>query len=204
VTESDTHYKDLTDLSLAIIPSCTKQLSKNIIGKINTETYKDDSGLIESESDHHFLNEYYNTKNIYYNVGYWNEEFYRLGIVYIYENDSLSSVYNLVGGELNNSSDNLYTFSLKNYNYKGTIPSICSGDRVLLSDTDGVTFTDDGNYFTTENGIFNTRGVIHINDPEGTGEFENETYLYNLNVEIPENVVSYLKILKIKGFFIVR
>jgi hypothetical protein len=44
--------------------------------------------------------EYYNTKNIYYNVGYWNEEFYRLGIVYIFNDNTKSPVYNILGGEL--------------------------------------------------------------------------------------------------------
>gem|GEM_PF-2024959 len=31
-------------------------------------------------------------------MGYWNEEYYRLGIVYIYNNNSLSDVFNISGG----------------------------------------------------------------------------------------------------------
>jgi hypothetical protein len=56
--------------------------------------------------------EYYNTENIYYNVGYWNEEYYRLGIVYIYEDGSLSPVFNTLGYQMtrpiDKNSDNPY------------------------------------------------------------------------------------------------
>ena len=41
--------------------------------------------------------EYYNPQNIYYNLGYWPDEMYRLGIVYIMRDDSLSEVFNLRG-----------------------------------------------------------------------------------------------------------
>jgi Xaa-Pro aminopeptidase len=41
--------------------------------------------------------EYYDSKNIYYNLGYWPDEIYRLGVVYIMKDDSLSPVFNLRG-----------------------------------------------------------------------------------------------------------
>lgn len=41
--------------------------------------------------------EYYNPNHIYYNLGYWPDEIYRLGIVYIMNDDSLSPVFNLRG-----------------------------------------------------------------------------------------------------------
>jgi hypothetical protein len=40
---------------------------------------------------------YYNAKNIYYRLGYWPGEIYRFGIVYIFEDNSLSPVINLQG-----------------------------------------------------------------------------------------------------------
>src|SRR5574344_1569207 len=97
IKEADIYYNDLTDLSLHIIPSVSKILSKEVIGHIDSNTYLDNSEA-NTNNPHYFKNEYYNTKNIYYNVGYWNEEYYRLGIVYIYENGSTSSVYNILGG----------------------------------------------------------------------------------------------------------
>lgn len=52
--------------------------------------------------------EYYNPQNIYYNLGYWPDEMYRLGIVYIMRDDSLSEVFNLRGVkfDLNKGLDN--------------------------------------------------------------------------------------------------
>jgi hypothetical protein len=41
--------------------------------------------------------EYYNVHNIYNKLGYWNEEIYRLGVVYILNDDSLSPVFNIRG-----------------------------------------------------------------------------------------------------------
>ena len=48
-------------------------------------------------SDDSEQTEYYNPQNIYYNLGYWPDEMYRLGIVYIMRDDSLSEVFNLRG-----------------------------------------------------------------------------------------------------------
>ena len=47
---------------------------------------------------------YSDPKNIYYNLGYMPEEIYRIGIVYIYEGDTESSVYNLLGCKFNTLS----------------------------------------------------------------------------------------------------
>jgi hypothetical protein len=30
---------------------------------------------------------YYDMSNVYYNVGYWPDEFYRFGIVFVYDNN---------------------------------------------------------------------------------------------------------------------
>src|SRR5574344_2788029 len=104
IKEADIYYNDLTDLSLHIIPSVSKILSKEVIGHIDSNTYLDNSEA-NTNNPHYFKNEYYNTKNIYYHVGYWNEEFYRLGIVYILKDNTLSPVYNIRGcSELSTTS----------------------------------------------------------------------------------------------------
>ena len=73
-----------------MLPTLEKQDSKNIIGQVDYD-YQDDSSITNSY-------EYYNTKNIYYNVGYWDNEIYRLGVVYIMSDNSLSEVFNVRGG----------------------------------------------------------------------------------------------------------
>lgn len=44
--------------------------------------------------------EYYNPHNIYNWLGYWPDEMYRFGIVYIFNDGSRSQVFNLLGGDL--------------------------------------------------------------------------------------------------------
>jgi len=47
-------------------------------------------------------------KNVYYRVGYWPDEFYRFGIVYIFDDDSLSPVFNILGGIVGDSEYTRY------------------------------------------------------------------------------------------------
>jgi hypothetical protein len=54
---------------------------------------------------------------MYNSVGYFNQEYYRFGVVFIYQNGTLSNVYNTLGGSLNSKnpllsmSGQLYTSS---------------------------------------------------------------------------------------------
>lgn len=50
--------------------------------------------------------EYYSPYNIYYNLGYWPGEIYRLGVVYIMNDDSLSPVFNLRGVRFEHMNEN--------------------------------------------------------------------------------------------------
>lgn len=60
--------------------------------------------------------EYYNPINTYYYLGYWPDEIYRIGIVYIYNDDTLSPVFNLRGVNFENVND---------YNYDNSSPHNC-------------------------------------------------------------------------------
>ena len=54
-------------------------------------------------------NEYFNASNIYYKLGYWDEEIYRLGIVYIMNDYTLSPVFNIRGRKIvNENYDDYY------------------------------------------------------------------------------------------------
>ena len=225
VENQDLKYKELKDISLRIVPFVRREEASNKIGYVNQRTYKDSSAIVSpNEFEHRYPNEYYNTKNIYYNVGYWNEEYYRLGIVYIYDDGSLSPTFNILGYR---TADNIYGYSSKysvlnsadgiKYNneqvgpnaFKFNIPSIfdSSGQRQYLQ------IDDTGDYFKSTGGInsvyqgitkINTRGVIQIVDSELYNN-EAKEYLYNLRVFINSDIVDYLKNnLCIKGFFIVR
>ena len=47
---------------------------------------------------------YYSTQNIYYTLGYWPNEWYRFGIVYILKDGSTTPVFNMRGGIFNDNN----------------------------------------------------------------------------------------------------
>lgn len=82
-------WDELRRISWKIIPRWHQKAN---VGHIDTD-YKD-SGTINEEENKLC---YYNDQNIYYRVGYWPDEIYRFGIVYIFKDNSLSPVFNLQG-----------------------------------------------------------------------------------------------------------
>jgi hypothetical protein len=76
-------YETLSKLSLGFVPYYDVESEEAALGSVLDETYSSGG--------------YYDVKNIYNKVGYWNEEIYRFGIVYILSNGSLSPVYNIRG-----------------------------------------------------------------------------------------------------------
>lgn len=85
-------YDVLQQMAWRIIPKIRYKRNEELVGHINTQ-YKD-SNVLNSQ-DNNLC--YYNTKNIYYYLGYWPGEIYRFGIVYIFKDNSLSPVFNIQG-----------------------------------------------------------------------------------------------------------
>lgn len=59
--------------------------------------WTNDNEIPANKTDYSNTEEYYKNDNIYNYLGYWPDEFYRLGIVYIYKDGSHSVVYNMTG-----------------------------------------------------------------------------------------------------------
>lgn len=94
-------FKVLEKYSLYITP----QVAYDPIGIGNL-----DHNYIETSPD--IGNEYYNANNIYYKLGYWDEEIYRFGIVYILNNYTLSPVFNIRGKKILDLTTNFIDFRL--------------------------------------------------------------------------------------------
>lgn len=170
-------YEELKDLSLRVLPYVEVNKSEELIGNVDGEYY-DSSGKYE----------YYNTQNIYNYVGYWNQEIYRLGIVYIMTDGSLSATYNIRGRNGIPTLNNISEYSQENIEVLNSE----SGQRQKIQYSES-TFEING---TTN--IENVKGVVRINDTSSTNA------IYGIGVFIPQDVLNYLKTLKIVGFFIVR
>ena len=186
VSKPDALHQDLTDLSLRILPFYSNVESKNVIGEVSKDTYIDQERV---ETNY----EYYNTKNIYYHVGYWNEEIYRFGVVYIMHDNSLSKVYNVRGigelpkqDEINNSyiDVNEEDYPLFNEN----------GDRVYIPIDEYTKQIHDGHF------LENAKGVVRFVDKSSS-----QSNLYSINFSIPKKILEYLQTYcKVKGLFFVR
>ena len=116
---------------------------------------------------------------MYNSVGYFNHEYYRFGVVFIYYNGTLSNVYNVRGKILNGTS---------------------SQSETTLFDTNGVRqfieVTEDGWIKNNEN----ARGVCYF---DKSAQACNEVLGITFNV--PNEVKDYLtKYLGVRGLFFVR
>jgi hypothetical protein len=136
-TVSDT--KELQNLSYFI--DVTLQQSKESIGWLDYEY----TGSIENNLSQ---TEYYNPQNIYYKVGYWPDEIYRLGVVYIMNDDSLSPVYNLRGCAFNEVGDsNIHNPYLSLYE---------NGKKVYVNKDE---FIFNGKYLDNTMGVFKNPSI---------------------------------------------
>lgn len=183
IAKPDIPYKDLTDISLRMLPILNSVDSKNTIGQVDYN-YVDDSSLINSY-------EYYNTKNIYYNVGYWDNEIYRLGVVYIMSDNSLSEVFNIRGG---NNIKNINDYTIDNSEI----------NPVALYDNNGnrqyITIDENTNCLHGGKLLENSKGVVRFTKNNNSND-----YINYIQVLVPTVVLKYLKdTYDIKGLFFVR
>lgn len=152
------------------------------IGYINPGSYT------KISEDEITKTEYYHPLNIYYYLGYWPSELYRLGIVYIFNDDSLSPVYNLRGCEFSD---------LDTVNYIGVYnkDEHISQDEFFIPNTDGTNLSNTKGVFKLPDKSIYSKGGTKGVHPLGF-EFTFDSGLIN---ELRNN-----KKLNIKGFFFVR
>lgn len=188
VTTHPINYVELTNISQEILPFALKHDANGIIGNISPETYIDNSDAPDKY-------EYFNTKNIYYHVGYWNEEFYRFGIVYIYQDGTTSPVFNVRGKEgiPTVTGDDIST---------DTIESSYSTSK-YKDDKNGITY-DSSTFIYKKSTLENCKGVCRITDRNSTESEPGVRPLYEIGFYMPKFIANKLKDFDIKGFFYVR
>lgn len=176
----DMMYKDLSDISLRLLPYLIESDSERFIGK----TSYDYSDL----SDQSYSHEYYNTLNIYNKVGYWNEEIYRFGVVYIMKDGSLSPVYNIRGKNGIPKFEELQSAYLQSDLWKYE-----NNEKVRnYIPIDESTFDVSGTSY-----LENAKGVLRINTDSDSRK------VCGIGIAIPTEVSEYLNTL-VQGLFIVR
>lgn len=173
-------YEDFKDLSLRITPRLVKTPYSSFIGSLS-QTYVGKKDFM-----------YYNSSNIYNKLGYWPTELYRLGIVYIMQNGTLSPVFNIRGGIVSSSD----TKQFKEISLTETKVGTDIETRYYIPINDDFTIDIKGE---VQNTYDNAKGVIRIEDEDNN----TEPQVYGLSFNIPGKVFELIE-KKVKGFFFVR
>ena len=183
IVKNSDNYRELQDCALRIMP----YISKSKIGIVDNYYTSVDGNY-----------GYYSSSNMYNKVGYFNNEYYRFGVVFIYKNGTLSNVYNTCGLTLTESSNHKYVdHSL--FEKSRTNESIIFRKYIEIDDYGWI---KNSNNFITGDNIrdLNGRGVCQLKVKE-----ENDNTLLGIKFEIPEEVIKFLsEDLGIRGLFFVR
>lgn len=189
VKNPEIDYKELTDLSLYFLTDID---NKSSIGRVN-ESYADPSGNYE----------YYNVSNIYNKLGYWNDEIYRLGVVYILNDFTLSPVFNIRGNNSISTSSNYVTYALfkdpenpedpkYKYDDSHSIDEVKANRKYIVINKES---------YKLESPLENSKGVIQLKYTDS--QLGTETTPLGFSIKIIKDAASILKRLT-RGFFFVR
>lgn len=151
---------------------------------------------------------YYDMKNVYYNVGYWPEEYYRFGIVFVYDNNQLSPVFNIQGRdmEFNLDEDKFWNKPSNStvYEFHDAEPEDYFFNKYFLYNSKGVVkFKKSGENFNRSIGIkFNLEGISkYIEYSQDLRDHERNLFEVNGSYNISKFLSERHGI---KGFFFVR
>lgn len=178
ITENTPNDVALQNLSY-YIPVTLKQDTS--IGNLTNRYTASDSSISQTE--------YYNPQNIHNRLGYWPDEMYRLGIVYILNDDSLTNVYNLRGHYFKNINEVSFAFE------DGGLPKTESGEVKPLPKFDFISDETTNNLDNTL-GVFRNPDVKIYNTNDGTCPL-----YYNMDMSY---ILPELSKYNIKGYFFVR
>ena len=188
IQQANINIKDLQNISYFL--SVTLKQDENGVGWVNPENYtlKNNADLSESE--------YYNPLNLYYKVGYWPDEMYRLGIVYIMNDDTLSPVFNLRGCNFKDVYETTLNADCNNLFGRNNISLYDKNGKMQYLDREA--FLTGGKFLDNTYGVFKTpiANVIQYNS-------QAVKPLY-FDVEITDEIQRALSELHVKGYFIVR
>lgn len=159
---------------------------------------------------------YYNTQNLYNRVGYWPDEIYRIGIVYIFEDNSLSPVFCLQGLDFEalqlagkREIENEWLFECTNpgsTNTKDYLPREWESKDYWFSNHSGIS-----NLRLNSRGVFKMPKTPNIENTAAGTMTPKPLYLHfdfsligNYGTDKPKTYKEIFAEHKIKGYFFVR
>lgn len=166
-------YRDLADCALRFLPYQDSALT---YPSINVNYSNETRGT------------YWDPSFIYNYTGYWDDEIYRLGVVFIQSDNTLTDVFNIRGGELPSTENTGYA-QISMFDQQGLRKYIKYDEETNLI------IQEEGNSTILHE---NAKGVIKFQTTEGNK-------IHGIQIHVKQEVLDYLyNTLNIKGFFIVR
>ena len=187
VHKPDIPYTELADLSLRFLPYLHEEKYDS---SIDVDYYSTTSSL-----------GYIDAKYIYDKTGYWGEELYRLGVVYIMPDGTLSPVFNIRGAY------QIPTYQIINEE-NTLVDSNFYSDHPVYKIAEGTTDVQERNYIQYDentNYIINT-DIKKRENVKGVVSFKPNTELdtiYGIDIRANHETISELK-KYVKGYFFVR
>lgn len=165
--ESNYYDKDLAVWSRDITNIACKCINKSI-DYVTTQVNHDNPANFnnigyyqeyKTSSGKNFA-EYYDPINIYDSLGYWPDEYYRFGIIYIYNNGLRSSVYDISGYELTedypaNLPDSSNSYGIIKFPNKAVMSGNFSSNETANVNPLGIQFRISNKEYLVNKGIVN-------------------------------------------------
>lgn len=168
-----------------------------------------DIGWVSNKYSYLRDSEYYNTENIYYRLGYWPDEYYKLGIVYILNDDTVTPAFPLRGCAFQCVGNNLSDYEIRNQGASNLRENYSFPHKFVSSENgnEGTVLTK--NVFLSEDAyMINTFGVFktpkEIESSSIINGKDSKVQPLYFEIKMPEEVLSELKRLHVKGYFFVR
>lgn len=206
VQQTVINHDALQNISYFVEASC---IQGDDIGYVDPSSY-----TRNKETDEVGKIEYYNPVSIYYSLGYWPEELYRFGIVYIFKDDSLSAVYNLRGCKftISDYSDPFNTEKnhLTNFVYGEENQNNNNYTTLYKNENKEVNVISKEDFFLAGSSyLLNTKGVfkfprINIQTHYEDDTTKRSTKPIGVKFKLHEDLIEELKKYNVKGFFFVR
>lgn len=185
-------YKELSDLSLRFLPYLIQTPYKLDIDEEYNPTTSDLG--------------YYDSKFIYDYTGYWGEEIYRFGIVYIMPNNELSPVFNIRGGAA------IKEFIDGQYSNDGQFSNIPVFKTNELNERERqyINYNEETNYLIglddMSSGDNRTKGTVSFENVKGVVTFsptKDTNTIYGIDIRTDQDTIKELE-KYVKGYFFVR
>jgi hypothetical protein len=169
IQKDNSIYDTLEKYSLLITPNI---YNGDSIGFLNPDYRESFNRLTPSTAGF----EYYNADNIYYRLSYWEDEIYRIGIVYILNDYTLSPVFNIRGIKELNSDTTFDSFNINDsINYDedytingktrppltGTVSTTKDSSTIIGTNTLFLSELKSGNWISINGNIYTVLTVVN-------------------------------------------